>query len=114
MSDWLFKKINWFVGCLAIVTLFGLIALVANIEIKDLDLWLHLAVGKYITHYLVIPKVDILSCTITNTPWINHEWLFQSIVYSVYSAGGISGLISLKVWIVFFNVSCTFIFSQYT
>jgi len=47
--------------------LFGLIALAANVEIKDVDLWLHLAVGKYIVTNFSIPKVDILSCTILNT-----------------------------------------------
>jgi len=86
--------------------LFGLIALAANVEIKDVDLWLHLAVGKYIVTNFSIPKVDILSCTILNTPWINHEWLFQIIVYSVYNAAGINGLVSLKVWAVFL----TFVF----
>jgi len=106
MSEWLLKKINWFSGCLAVAFLFGLIALAANIEIKDVDLWLHLAVGKYIFTNFSIPKVDILSCTILNTPWINHEWLFQTIVYSVYNAAGIDGLTSLKVWVVFL----TFVF----
>jgi len=101
MSEWLLKKINWFAGCIAVAFLFGLIALAANIEIKDVDLWLHLAVGKYIVANFSIPKVDILSCTIPNAPWINHEWLFQAIVYSIYNATGIEGLTSLKVWTIF-------------
>jgi len=74
MSEWLLKKINWFTGCIAVAFLFGLIVLAANIEIKDVDLWLHLAVGKYIVQNLSIPKVDILSCTILNTPWIIDAW----------------------------------------
>jgi len=109
MSEWLLKKINWITGCIAIAFLFGLIALAANVEIKDVDLWLHLAVGKYIVTNFSIPKVDILSCTILNSPWINHEWLFQTIVYSVYNAAGIEGLVSLKVWIIFL----TFVFLLY-
>jgi len=106
MSEWLLKKINWLTGCIAVAFLFGLIALAANIEIKDVDLWLHLAVGKYIVTTFSIPKVDILSCTILNLPWINHEWLFQTLVYSVHNAAGIDGLVSLKVWVAFL----TFIF----
>jgi len=101
MSEWLLKKINWFTGCIAVAFLFGLIALAANIEIKDIDLWLHLAVGKYIVTNFSIPKVDILSCTFLNAPWVNHEWLFQTIVYSVYNAAGFDGLVSLKVCVVF-------------
>ena len=100
MNEWLLKKINWFTGCIAILFLFGLIALAANVEIKDVDLWLHLAVGKYIVTNFSIPKVDILSCTILNTPWINHEWLFQAIVYSVYNTAGTDGLVSLKAWVI--------------
>ena len=101
MSEWVFKKINWVVGCLSIACLFGLIAFLTNIEIKDVDLWLHLAVGKYISQNLIIPKLDFLSCTITNSPWINHEWLFQTIIYSFYNLSGIEGLINLKAWVVF-------------
>jgi len=101
MSEWLFKKVSSLAGCIAIAFLFGLITLASNVEIKDVDLWLHLAAGKFITQNFFIPKVDFLSCTITNTPWINHEWLFQSIVYSIYNNAGIDGLIQLKVWIVF-------------
>ena len=101
MSEWLLKKINWFTGCITVVFLFGLIALAANVEIRDVDLWLHLATGKYIVTNFSIPKVDILSCTIFNAPWINHEWLFQTVVYSIYNAAGIDGLMNLKVWTVF-------------
>jgi len=114
MSDWLLKKINWFAGCLAIAFVFGLITFVSNIEIKDVDLWLHLAVGKYITQSFSIPRVDILSCTIANSPWINHEWLFQTIVYSVYHAAGINGLVNLKVYIVFCDICVAFVFGLYT
>ena len=101
MSEWFYKRISWFTGYLAIAVLFGFVVFAANIEIKDIDLWLHMAVGKHILQNFSIPKVDFLSCTIANTPWINHEWLFQTFVYSVYSNTGIEGLIDLKVAIVF-------------
>jgi len=100
MSDWFYKKISWFAGCVAIAFLFGLVVYAANIEIKDIDLWLHLAVGKHIVQNLSIPKVDFLSCTIANTPWINHEWLFQTVIYYIHNSFGIEGLIGLKVAIV--------------
>jgi len=101
MSEWFYKKISWFAGCLAIAALFGLVVFAANIEIKDVDLWLHLAAGRHILQNFSIPKVDFLSCTIANMPWINHEWLFQTIVYSVYNNAGIEGLIDLRVAVVF-------------
>jgi len=103
MSEWFYKKLSWFCGCLAVAFLFGLIVFVANVEIKDMDLWLHLAVGKYIAQTFSIPTSDIFSSTIVNAPWINHEWLFQTIVYSVYQSAGIEGLVNLKVGIVFLS-----------
>jgi len=101
MSEWFFKKLDWLAGCLAIVILFGLVVFIANIEIKDIDLWLHLAAGKHIVQNFSIPNVDFLSCTIAQTPWINHEWLFQVIVHTVYNNAGIEGLIDLRAGIVF-------------
>lgn len=101
MSEWLYKRINWFAGYLAIAALFGLVVLAANIEIKDIDLWLHLTVGKHILQNFSIPQADFLSCTITDAPWINHEWLFQTLVYSVYRDVGIEGLINLRAAVVF-------------
>ncbi len=100
MSEWFLKKTNIIVSVLAIVVLFGLIIFAANIEIKDLDLWLHLATGKYIVDHGVIPRVDILSGTLAGTPWINHEWLFQVIVHLLYDSFGPDGLIALQVVLV--------------
>ncbi|MBN1869481.1 MAG: tetratricopeptide repeat protein [Candidatus Omnitrophica bacterium] len=100
MSGWFYKKVSQYAGYLAIAALFGLTVFCANIEIKDVDLWLHLAVGKHIIQTLSIPRADFLSCTVANTPWIDHEWLFQTLVYSAYSHAGIEGLINLKVAVV--------------
>ncbi|MDP8212529.1 MAG: tetratricopeptide repeat protein [Candidatus Zapsychrus exili] len=100
MSDWFFKKISFFVGLLAILLLFGLIVFEANIEIKDMDLWLHLSSGKHIVENLSIPKVDIFSCSIAGKPWVNHEWLFQTVLHFAHGLGGIDGLINLQVIVV--------------
>ncbi len=100
MTEWFWKKLSYFSGLAAIVVLFALIGLWANIEIKDLDLWLHLAMGRYITHNSLIPHTDVLSCTIAGKEWINHEWLFQVIVYFIYQRAGFDGLIALQVAIV--------------
>ena len=101
MSEWFYKKISWLAGCLAILALFGLVVFCANIEIKDIDLWLHLATGKHTVQTMSVPMKDFLSCTVAGKPWINHEWLFQVVVYSVFNGAGIEGLIDLKSVVVF-------------
>ena len=58
MSEWFYKRINWLAGYLAIAVLFGLVVLSSNIEIKDVDLWLHLAVGRHILQTFSIPRAD--------------------------------------------------------
>ncbi|VAX35314.1 hypothetical protein MNBD_UNCLBAC01-972 [hydrothermal vent metagenome] len=100
MSDTFWRRINCFFGLLPIGALFGLMVFTSGLEIKDLDLWLHLAVGKFITLNGYVPDVDILSWTIEGQPWSNHEWLFQVIVYNIYAAFGPDGLIRMQTVIV--------------
>ena len=41
MSDSFFKKLSLLSGLFVLAAIFGLLIFVANLEIKDLDLWLH-------------------------------------------------------------------------
>jgi len=100
MKDKIWGKISYFIGLLPVGALFGLLVFVANIEIKDFDLWLHLAVGKFMTINKFVPSVDILSCSIAGKPWINHEWLFQVIVYNLYSTFGPDGILKMQIGVV--------------
>ncbi len=100
MSDHIWKKISYFSGLLAIGSLFGLVAYLATLEIKDLDIWLHIATGKFITVNHIIPKVDVLSCSLGDRPWINHEWLFQVIVYNIFKVWGADGLLRMQATLV--------------
>lgn len=95
-----YKKLNWSFGLLLIGTLLGVAAFAAMIEIKDLDLWLHLKMGEFIVRHGYVPSVDVLSCSFAGKPWIDHEWLFQVIVYLVKSAWGFDGLIYMQVLLV--------------
>jgi len=101
MSESFWKRLSLITGLMTLASIFGLLIFVANLEIKDLDLWLHLGVGKYIVqHNFHVPNVDILSCTIPGRPWINHEWLFQVILYLISAKWGMDGLITMQVVLV--------------
>ncbi len=95
-----FKKLNWISGLLVIGSLLGVIAFSAMTEVKDLDLWLHLKMGEFIVQHGYVPSVDVLSCSFAGKPWIDHEWLFQVILYLVKSAWGMDGLIYMQVFLV--------------
>ena len=100
MSEWFWKRLSFFVGGAAVFSLFWSILLAANVEIKDLDLWLHLAAGRYIVEHHHIPLEDVFSCALAHKPWSNHEWLFQVIVYFFYRLAGFDGLIGLQAVVV--------------
>jgi tetratricopeptide (TPR) repeat protein len=100
MSEWFWRKLNFFAGWTAVLVLFLSILLAANVEIKDLDLWLHLASGRYILEHHHIPPEDIFSCALGYKPWVNHEWLFQTVIYFFYRLAGFDGLIGLQAVVV--------------
>lgn len=105
MSDFFYRTLNRITGYFTIGVMFGLYALSTNIEIKDLDLWLHLKMGKFIVENGYVPTVDVLSNSIAGNPWINHEWLFQVIVYSIKNLWGFEGLVTMQVVIVLLTVA---------
>src|SRR4051794_9475751 len=103
MSENFWKRFNYILGLMSIGILFGLVVFSSNLEIKDLDLWLHLGMGRFIVQHGYVPTVDVLSCSIAGKPWINHEWLFQVIIYVIYSIGGADALITMQVIVVSFT-----------
>jgi tetratricopeptide (TPR) repeat protein len=100
MSNNFWKRVDRIIGLFPLLAIFAVLVVSANIEIKDLDLWLHIAMGKFITLHRSIPGVDVLSCSIGGRPWVNHEWLFQVIVYNLYNIWGADGLIMMQVIVV--------------
>lgn len=101
MSNTFYRRLTLIFGFLALGAIFAMQAFVANIEIKDLDLWLHIGTGRYIVnHGFHVPGVDFLSCSIAGKPWVNHEWLFQVIVYLIYQLQGPAGLLLMQVVVI--------------
>src|SRR5689334_891627 len=101
MSDAFWKRLSIIAGLFTLAAIFGLHIFTSNLEIKDLDLWLHIGVGRYIVeHGFQIPPVDVLSCTIAGKPWVNHEWLFQVIAYWIYTFCGPDGIIAMQTALV--------------
>jgi len=59
---------------------------------RNSDLWWHLATGRLIVSAGAIPAVDRWSFTRAGHPWLNHEWLAQTIFYGWVRGFGIAGL----------------------
>ena len=100
MSERFWRNLSTAFGWLSIGMLFALITYSSSLEIKDLDLWLHWRMGWWISHHGFVPNYDVLSGTIAGHPWVNHEWLFQVLVYQVQRFYGFDGLISMQSLVV--------------
>ena len=100
MSDNFWSKLSHVTGLIALAVLIGLTAFATNLEIRDLDIWLHLRTGQYIAQHHTVPHTDVLSCTIASKPWTNHEWLFQLIVYYIHKLAGFDGLQTMQSVVV--------------
>lgn len=66
--------------CLGVTRVFGL------------DIWWHMAVGRYLLQTHTFPRNDVFS--FTGAPWDNKEWLFGIFAYLVHCIGGV-GLMTL-------------------
>ena len=100
MTTAFWEKINGVTGYFLFAAVVSLAVLSAHLEIKDLDLWLHLKTGQVITQEYQVPAKDILSATIASKDWNNHEWLFQVLVAKVHAFGGFDALILMQVIVV--------------
>lgn len=90
---------------LLIVALFSM----AVRETLDPDMWWHLKAGEYILEN-GIPREDIFSFTVPDNEWITHEWLSEVVMWWIYQAGGLGGLIvvfalivTLTYWLVYLS-----------
>ncbi len=63
-------------------------------EIKDADLWWHLATGRYILEQRQIPRADVFSYTVRGTRWYTHEWLAEVGMVALYRLGGEAAIIA--------------------
>ncbi|MGH9510765.1 MAG: hypothetical protein ACRD2U_01375 [Terriglobales bacterium] len=77
---------------LAAVTI-GLFALAAR-NVTDPDVWWHLRTGQLILQNHAVFRADPYSFTKFGQPWINHEWLSDILIFSIYRAAGWTGLIA--------------------
>lgn len=89
-------KLYNLLGIAILVSVFCLIFIAAHRAIFDLDIWLHLKAGEFISQHKIIPTQDIFSFTVGGRPWVDHEWLFQVLTYLVYSRWQADGLIFLQ------------------
>ena len=79
------------IGALSVVLLLGW-----PIVKLDTDLWFHLSNGKFLFEHHAIPSRAFFSFLASPREWIDYSWLFQAVVYGLYTWAGYGGLIVLR------------------
>lgn len=79
--------------------LFSYIFMFSFSSLFGTDYFFHLKAGEYITTTKSIPKHDVFSFTQKGKKWINHEWLYQVIIYNFYKMFGEERLVYFKAFI---------------
>src|SRR5262249_18327691 len=77
--------------CAAILAL-GLFTMAAR-SVTDPDVWWHLRTGQLTLANHAVFHTDPYSFTRAGAPWINHEWLFDVLIFCLFRVAGWGGLI---------------------
>jgi hypothetical protein len=75
-----------------IILTLGLFTMAAR-RVTDPDVWWHLRTGQLIVQTRAIFHTDPYSFTRFGQPWVDHEWLSQILMFSLYRLAGWGGLI---------------------
>jgi hypothetical protein len=75
----------------------GVCAFFVYFPITDADIFWHLAAGREMVKSNSFLFTDPFSYSIPKNPWVNLHWLFQLVVYALYSIGSYKALIALKL-----------------
>lgn len=93
-----FKKLRFSQAILwlsiVFLLLFGLALL---LDVKPNDFWWYMRVARDALANGAIPQVDTLSFTHAGQPIVYHSWLSAMIFYLTYQAGGLPGIVILRV-----------------
>jgi hypothetical protein len=63
--------------------------------LADPDVYLHVAVGRWIIAHGFVPHADVFSFSVPGAPWVPHEWLSEVIFATLYDQVGWVGLVAL-------------------
>jgi hypothetical protein len=93
---------NFLVG-LDWVLAFGVMALaflLASFSVRNSDFWMHLAAGRLLSEGSYSFGKDPFSYVGEDRIWVNHAWLYDWVLYQVFSAGGGPAVVIVKAVIL--------------
>lgn len=106
------KKIFTFLTLPRLILLGCTLGMTSIFTLCDPDYYWHLKTGEYIIQTWSIPNQDIFSYTMEGEIWVLHEWLFEIILYAIYSSFGEISIKFLTVSIAFLSIFSIFSISK--
>jgi hypothetical protein len=90
---------EWFRRNALLIALFAApVSTVLNSHLlNDPDIWFHLRIGQWIMQDGRMPMTDPFSAFGAGKPWIAYSWLFDVLVYRLYSAFNFLGIVFLQL-----------------
>jgi len=84
-----------FLELLARIVLYALPAVLfmRRFGIRDLDIWWHLATGRWILQHHAIPFTDPFSVYGFARPWYAYSWIFDLVMQGLYLRFGLAGIV---------------------
>ncbi len=92
------ETVRWL---LILIGLYAIPAIAVMTPIIDPDIWWHLRTGQWIVEHGAVPTTDPFSSYGMGKPWIAYSWLFEVLVYGLYSALGLTGILLYRVVLSF-------------
>jgi hypothetical protein len=68
-----------------------------GIPLYDPDVWWHLRVGQWVVEHRVVTDTDPFSLPSQTTPWVAYSWLYEVVLYGLFSTLGLAGIIVYRV-----------------
>lgn len=82
---------------LIVVLLYCIPAFKAMVPVIDPDIWWHLRTGQWIVDHAQVPATDPFSGYGVGKPWVAYSWLFEILVYALFTKLGLMGILLFTV-----------------
>jgi hypothetical protein len=80
-----------------VVLLYCIPVFQAMVPVIDPDIWWHLRTGQWIVDHAQVPATDPFSAYGDGKRWIAYSWLFEILVYALFTKFGLLGIVVFTV-----------------
>jgi hypothetical protein len=80
-----------------VLLLYCIPAFQAMVPVVDTDIWWHLRAGQWIVDHVQVPATDPFSAYGEGKRWIAYSWLFEILVYALFTRLGLIGILVFTV-----------------